>query len=421
MRRILNKIFSSRVFFVIFALLAAIALLIYVEITENELHTRTVNNISIEFSNRDIFRDAGLWISYQTPEELSITFEAPLNILNQLDRDSVFANVDLSNVTSTGQIAVNYNIIFPDGITENDVSMTRNYQQVTLLVDRMSVRSVPVQVVYTGGTASEDLVEMPHEFEPQSVIVEGPEELLARIGYARVSVMRVNLATTFVDDLGFHFVDTYEDELSEDELGALSADVETINVTIPIRMVRDIPLDVTLIHGAGSSDENTSLTITPQVITVLGPPETVRDLPPINLGTIPTASFTNIFSDQLRIILPSQITSESREEYASVRVDVHNLDVVDFQVENLFVHHAPPEYYVQIIPSHINVRLRGRVEDLEHVTAMNIRLVADFRELDIEVGQRYWAPARVYIDGIDADIGAIGDYTIHIRLLAEAP
>ncbi|MCL2365679.1 MAG: CdaR family protein [Oscillospiraceae bacterium] len=417
MRRLLSKIFSSKLFFIIFSLLAAIALWMYVEITENEMLTETIHNIPIEFSNREILRDRGLLISETQPQELSLTFEAPRNIISQLNNATVSVNINLANITRPAQIFMDYTIIFPAGVNQNAISITdRSVQGVSLTIDRLSARSIPVRVEYTGGTAGEDLIAMPPVFEPQSITVEGPEELLSRIDFIHVPIIVENLETTYVDDLEFYFVDIYGYELSENELDALTTSLDTVRVTIQIRQVKDIPLHVNISHGAGSSDENTLVSITPQFITVSGDPEALRDfnLPP--LGVINMTSFTNIATVSMPIILPPQISSESGEQTATVRVDVLNIDWEDFQVDHLFYINAPPGYVVQIIPSHVEVRLRGRTEDLEYITEANIRLVVDLRDLGVG---RHRVPARVYIDGIDADVGAVGEYAISIRILPE--
>jgi len=419
MRKILNKIFSSKAFFIVFALFAAIALWMYVTITDVEVQTRTVDHIQFNFSNEDILRGRGLLIIDREPYDLSLTFEAPLNVLSHLNQASVSATVDLINVTDTGLITLDYDIVFPDDVDQNNVLITEESRtQVTLTVDRLSVATIPVVVDHDGSTAAEDLVALSPEFEPQFITVEGPQEILSRIEFARVPVIRENLATTHVDDLSFYFVDIYEDELSEDELDALTTDIDLVHVTIPVIQIRDVQLQVHLIYGAGASEENTNVTITPQYITISGAPEAVREITHVDLGTIVTTAFSTTAADRPRIFLPPHISSESREEYATVLVEIHNVDVRDFQVENLFYTHAPQGYDVRIIPSHVDVRLRGKTGELDDITAMNIRLVADLR--DLSVG-RHSVPTRVYIDGTDADIGVIGNHTIFVVLSQAVP
>ncbi|MCL2226947.1 MAG: hypothetical protein FWB97_04895, partial [Oscillospiraceae bacterium] len=175
-RKTLNKIFSSKVFYVIFALLVAGALWMYVEITENQEQSHRVADVPIVFRNADILRDRGLLITNKEPQSLVLTFEVPLNVANQLSNSTVFAEVNLANVTRAGHITEDYTIIFPSGINPNTTQpVQRSVERISLLIDRLSARTIPVRGEYTGGTAADDLFAAPVEFEPQTITVEGPD------------------------------------------------------------------------------------------------------------------------------------------------------------------------------------------------------------------------------------------------------
>ena len=116
--------------------------------------------------------------------------------------------------------------------------------------------------------------------------------------------------------------------------------------------------------------------------------------------------------------MPAHITNESGEISAQVSVEVIGLVVEDYSVENLVVNNTRPGHTVDFISSSIDVRLRGRSEDLADITAEDIRLVADIR--DYGPG-RHRVQARVYIDGTVADVGAIGLYQFNIFIRPDAP
>ncbi|MCL2392396.1 MAG: hypothetical protein FWC66_07295 [Oscillospiraceae bacterium] len=418
LRNKIAKIFSSRAFFIVFALLAAIALWMYVEYSDGtEDLVQTIDNIPIEFINMDSLRDRGLLIVSVEPEFMDITFEARRSILTRLSNNSVSVEIDLFNVTRNGHVFVDYVISLPNDINRGSITrITPSVERITLFIDRVSVRTIPVHVEYNGGTASEDLIADPVEFFPMTITVEGPEDVISRIDHANVPIFRENLSTTYIDDLAFVLIDEYGYELDESVLEGLTTSHDNIRVTVPIKQVKEIPLIVHPSHGAGSTDQNTIWSVVPPVITISGDPEALRDLPPHVLGAINMSAFSSIATEERPIVLPSHIHNDSGETMATIRVEVLGLDVVDYAVENLFLLNPPPGYVVEFVTTSVDVRLRGRAEDLEGITAMDIRVVADLSDLPAQPVGRHRLLSRVYIDGTDAYIGPIGETRISIRI-----
>jgi len=424
LRNKLGKIFSSRIFFMIFALLAAVALWVYVEISENETQYREVN-AEVVFINDAILRDRGFLVSSFEPPTVRLLFEAPLSVVAQLNDSTVSVEIDLANIHRTGHQHESYRIDFPVGINRAAITTSSaSVELITLLIDQVSVRTIPVRAIYTGGTAADDLFAEPVIVEPQTITIEGPEAIISQISHAQVPIFRENLSSTYVDNLPFILINELGYEVEDDYRNFVTSIVETIHVTVPIKQTKVVTLDVALSHAAGSSDQNTRWSIEPPFITVSGDPEALRDFSSTHiLNVIDMSQFTSSATESFPIILPPQIHNDSGESSATVMIDVLGLASEDFAVENLFVINTPPEHYVEFVSRVIDVRLRGREADLTNITEMNIRVVADLSDIITEpltVPDRFRVPARVYIDGTDADIGAIGETRITIRLIPDS-
>ena len=122
LRTVLNKIFSSRVFYILFSLLASIALWMYVEINVNTEMQHPVNNVEIRYKNKEVLSDRGLLISSISPETVNLTFDVQRSVATKLKRDTVYVEVDLANVTSTGTAWLGYEIILPTGVDKSAIS-----------------------------------------------------------------------------------------------------------------------------------------------------------------------------------------------------------------------------------------------------------------------------------------------------------
>jgi YbbR domain-containing protein len=414
LRNTLDKIFSSRAFYIVFALLASIVLWMFVEISENQLAPYTIN-VPVVLKNNEVLRDRGLLMTEMSPQTVALTFEVARNVAARLTSTSVFVEVDMANVMRTGHESLPFEIVLPSDVNRNAVGQpTTSVARIQLTISRLASRPIPVRVEYGGGTASDDLFAEPVEFDPRTITVSGPEDVITRINHARVPIFRENLSSIYVDDLTFVLIDDYGEELEEHQLEAVDISHDTIRVTIPIRQVKDIPLRVELIHGAGSSESNSRWTAEPPVVTVSGDPEALRDYNYIMLGSVNMTGFTNLGIEAFPIIVPSHLRNESGEVLAQVRVEVM-LDFIDLRTDNLFVINTPPGHWVDMVTTSLVVSIRGMRDNLDLITDMSIRAVADLS--DLPPGP-HRVPVRVYVDGVP-DVGAVGDYRFSLRIIPD--
>jgi YbbR domain-containing protein len=277
-----------------------------------------------------------------------------------------------------------------------------------------------VRAYYDGGTASDNLFVEGIEVNPEYIIVRGPERVVSMIQYARVTVYRENLTTTYSENLEIVLIDDNGDVLDNDLRDLLEIIPDTVQVTVSIREIREIPLVVNFRHGASTSEENTHWVVEPQFIVVSGDPVAIANYDnSIVLATIDTTTFSSFFENTYRIIIPEHLTNESGETEARVMVDIIGLDVAFFVVpeDNLHTSNVPSGHRAEIITQNLDVRLRGSSENLEQITPMNIRVVTNLS--DRSGAGTFRERATVSIIGLDVDVDPIGDYFLTVRILQE--
>ena len=414
-RELLNKIFSSRVFYILFSLLVSIALWMYVEINENR---ELIDSMSVEvvFENEEVMHGRGFFISSHDPPTVTLTFEGPQSVVTRLLRGTITVKIDLANVRSTGHMSLSYEIDYPPDVNSRLFTTTQSVSRITLFVDRLTTKPIPVLVENRTTTVSEDLIIGIPEYDPQSITVSGPEEAVSRIDRAFVMVIRDNLTSTLIDDFEFILLDDDGVGFEDEVLDLLTPNLETIRVTVPVWQMKEIPLEVGLVHGSGATPQNTNYTVDPPVITVSGDPEAIKDFNHITLGTIDTTRFNYSTTEAFQIIIPNYVDNLSNEQEAHVFVEVLGVDLSYYSTSNLHYINTPVGYRADIITETLDVRIRGTQEDLDHITEDNIRVVADLR--DLPPGTSI-VPARVYVDGTEADVGAVGLYQLTIRIMRE--
>ena len=410
---------SMRIFYIFIAVIVSVTLWMYVEINENEIQSIDVSGIEIVFRNEDVLRDRGFLITSVTPELLTFRVEASRADISRLTaQGAVTAEVDLSTISSTGPTELAYEIVFPPMVnTGPEDILGRSATRITVMVDMVQERQVPVRVVYTGGTASEDLVADAVDFDPHTITIWGPESVVSKIQYVRVPIYRESLMATYTDDLEFLLVDDNGEVLDDELRDSLAYSQETIRITVPIREIKEVPLIVNLSHGVSTSDANTSWDTEPSTIKLSGDPEIIRDINHIMLGTVDMLHIERSeTSIAFPIIIPNHIRNETGESEALVHVKIMGLDIAFRSTSNLHVTNVPAGHRADILTQSLDIRLRGLSEDLVLVTPMNLRVVADLT--DISTGTTR-VPARVYIDGIDANIDPVGEYMLTVSIVPE--
>ena len=422
LKKIYNKVFSSRGFYVLISLLVSFVLWMYVEININSEEWYSLSNVSITYKNEELLRDKGLLISSVGTQNLTLNFLVSRTVFARLTNGPVKAEVDLSNISSTGLFYQPYEIILPPGISIDGDKMNGSVGKIGFNIDRLRTVPIDVSVVYSGGTASEDLMAMPAVFEPRSIMVHGPEDIVSKISGARVRVNREKLSETYVGDLGFVLLDDGGEEYDNDILSTVTLSDDTIHVTIPIRQTKRITLDVLFSHNAGTTDQNVTYEIIPPFIEVSGDPEDLKELNTLILRTISTT--TNRFKtmdwvtfDDCRIALPNaELINETNIETATVRVKVNGLEVRDYETKNLTYINCPAGYRVEWTTTQQTVSIRGSAELLNQITSENIRGVVDLRD---RTAGAMRLDCIYKVDGISSDVGAVGEYQVSLKLIVD--
>ncbi|MCL2408025.1 MAG: hypothetical protein FWC96_00210 [Oscillospiraceae bacterium] len=408
----LNKIFSSRVFYIVFAVIVAAALWVFVEEDDPRTQRDTIE-VQVIRRNEAILSDRNLTITEMT-ETVSLTFEGTRTGLSQLRPGTVTAEVDLAGITAPGvNIPLDFEVNMPVVAGRMVTELSRAPTQIRLTVDRMYERRIPIRGDYTGGTAQpEYLVGLP-EFFPEEIVVFGPESVVSRIDYAWVEIMRENLSSTYIDYLPFILQDVYGHELEEELLDQLAFSHDNVRVTVPVSLMRPVLLEVFLLHGDDITAANIFVDIVPETIYISGDPDAMREKNTIPLGTIDLTRIELLDSFIFSIPVPNSFINESGITEATVRVEIRGLEVWSFSVSNIHTVNVPDDYTLRVINHSLEVRIRGRREELEALTDMNFRITADLT--DVGAGQTR-VPVTVWIDGDVGNVAPIGDYSITVRL-----
>ena len=414
--KIIKKITSGRALYIVLACVLSVILWIYVTGTVNTDMERELTGLEIDYiGGDDILQDRKLLVTEKDQQSVSLTVLGKRNVISSIKKEDVRVSVDLTDIRSTGVYEKVYTVTFPEGVKEDAVLIVkRSPEFVTVNIDKLMTKSVEVRGDFQGSIA-EGYMQEPITYEPATVLVTGPEEIVSHISCAHVVLDRENLSRTVTGTVSYTLLD-YED--SEVDTQELSMDVAQVEYTIPIVMVKDIVLTVELMEGGGATEANALVEVKPKVLTLTGDAELLQGINQINLGTVDLASFEQTYTATFPIPLPNGAENLSGDKEATVTVSIRGLTPRHIITTNIEFINVSEGYVAKRITQYKDVVIRGPEEIVGLVDPGSVHVVADLSEIGNAVG-RYSVPATVYITGY-SDVGVIsGSYNVVVSLEEE--
>ncbi len=411
---IMRKLYNSKAFWLVIALLASLSLWIYVISQETEAYKQTFRGVKVELVGEDILLNSrNMVITDRSTATVTVEVSGPRRIVGSWSSDDLIAQVDVSKLTQPAFTSLQYTIKFPDGTDTSSLKTgLKTPETINFMVSAQTKKVVPVVGSFEGSVADGFTAENP-EFEPSTITVSGPETYLKNISRAWVEFGSQEINSTYSVDAPYVLLDEEGEECSTT---GLSFSDDTVKATLRILSVKEIPLTVDFIEAAGASAANTKITVEPESITLAGDTAILSAMNRISLATIDLSDFESTFSDTYLIKYDDGLKNLSGMTEATVTVEIVGLDARDYSVdqENMSCINVTDGFNATILSESLSVRLRGTREQLDEVRRENIRIVADLKDYNTSVGQ-YMVPVRISVDGF-ADVGAVGDYTISVEI-----
>lgn len=407
-----NKLLDSKVFWAVISLIASLFIWVYITGTQEEIITQSFNNVEVMLIGEDTLQATrGYVVTNVSAETVSVKISGTRGNIGTLSASDVKAVIDVSLISSTGTLTQYYTLTYPDNVNEDAVSLvSSNPQTISFDVTKMSSKSVPVEAKFVGSTA-ENYIAGEVEFEPKTIKVSGPESMLEKIDHIYAEMGGDDLTMTRTAEIPIVLIDKDGNTMESE---GLEFDVPTVTVTIPISMMKEVPLYVQCVYGAGATEENTVISIEPNKIMISGDTEIVSGINRIDLATIDLTDFSLTHQDTYLIPLPNGVENVTGVAQADVKIEITGVDTKVFTVTNISTRNLPSGYTLEEITTQsLEVRIRAPQDVLDQLQPSNLSAVADLS--DITQSGDMFMPVRIVVDGF-TDAGAVGEYNIGIKV-----
>lgn len=401
------------------SLLASLLLWVYVTESEGENIERSFPGVQVRFDGESTMRDTReMIVSDDSTTSVKVTLTGSRRALSALSNADLSAVIDLSRITRTGNYQLAPTISFPSRTDTSAIaSIVIDPDSVSFYVDKLDKKTLEVRGVFNGSTA-EGYSADPLSFSPSTVIVYGPGKVLDTVDAAYVEVNRTDVDRTLSFDSTFVLLDAEGNEVESD---ALSFNTEQVNVTLPVRAVKEVYLTVELVPGGGATEKNVRWSLEPGSITLLGDAEVLSGVNSITVARIELAQVEDAMQETYRVELPNDTELIVGARETTLTLELQDLETAYYTIDksNISFINVSEGYTALAEDSLDKVRIRGSHAVLEQLSDLNIRAVADLKNYGTATG-RFTVPVQISINGASAsEVGAVGNYEI-VAILSEA-
>lgn len=415
---------KRNLFHIIISILIGCAMWFYVDNRDSFYGSeivKTFYDIPIEYVGEETtLADRGLMLLSSSDDAITIQVKARRGIIAMLNPDKIRVQVDLRDITSTGIHSVSTNILYPSvpsmtsGEFRQNISVVNNSAySVTLEIGELYSRNVDIRCALEGAVA-DGYIAGELRIEPETLEIRGQQELVDQVAYAKVTLQVDNAEETVTQTLDYQLYSA-SNQLIEDP--SLHAVVDQVQVTLPVNVVKELPLHMNFVEAPGASIRNLDYTISPASVTVSGDAALLRNVDAIVLDDFELATFSTPTKYNYAIPIPDGCENLSGETRATLDIKFRDIMTLSVLAGHFTSENGPEGKTVTVLTTEMPVILRGTSADVGAVLPDDVTVAADLTDVSAASGS-YTVPAIVTIS-TDGDVGVVGEYQVRVTISNE--
>jgi YbbR domain-containing protein len=316
--RFLKNLFTKNILIKLLSLLFAMLIWGYVLSDQNPVRTKTVADVPVNFDGESDLIARRLVVRSDRAEALkSITVKVDTELTKyaDLDANDITASISLRNVSGPGTYAL------PIYVTATDGTVVSPLQEVTVEIDNLVSKRIPVEVSLLGTLPDGYWSDTP-ELASGDVIIEGSSMDISSVVKAVCSIDLSARTETYNESA------TVELQNSSGEVvkATLLGELPSIPVKLTILRMEELPINVdAAITGRENLPVNYEIvgtSVSPSsTITIIGSKEDIDGLRGIDIEPIDVSDRSESVETEVKLLLPEGVTSLDGDTI-SVRVNI---------------------------------------------------------------------------------------------------
>lgn len=404
---------KKKVFSVFLSVVLAFILWYYVITVVSPNSKDTFYNIPVVLTGETALEERGLMVTSVGNTTVDLTLSGNRSDLIQLNSSNITIKANLNTIYDTGEnLRLDYSTSYPGNFANNAfVEESKSPSYITVTVERRSNKDIPVRVVYSG-TVAEGYTALKDEqsLDYETIRISGPESVTSQITQAVIEVSLDGRTESVVDSYRYTLCN---EEGESVDATLITVSVEEIDLTVPVRMVKTIPLKVNVVDGGGATKDTTTIKIEPEEIKVYGTAAALEGFDELILGTIKLGEYEKAAELSFDIVLPDGVTNMTGLKQAKVTVRFPSLSTKVLTIEDIQLLNIPEGMKAELTTQMLEITLRGPSEQIRSITPENVTVTVDLSGAAPGTVTR---KATVSLIGGYGDCGAMGSYSVSVTL-----
>lgn len=373
----------------IVSIIAAIVLWFFVMSVINPDITTTYRDVKVTLKGvTELYESREYSIVSDKNMMLNVKLRGSRNDILKLDKSDIEVICDVSEITGDGENRIDCTVITPN---TNISVANRNELKVTVVVDKITEKEIPVNVEFEG-ELGENLSLGEKELSPSKITVKGPKSEINSISHALVKTDISDLEESVTKTLPVFVIGNDGNELTLVYSQLLT---KTVDVSIPVYLTKEVPLSASIIPGGGLTENDVNMTITPSRIKLIGERNVIEEIQSISIGMIDLKDIIDSKQKQMDILLPAG-TKCFNDSIASVSVTVKDITIKSIDITDIEIRGTLNGYDISLKQDEkITVRLKGNETLLNSLNPTDISAYIDANSLIIDNNGQYEVAVNV--------------------------
>ena len=406
----------SKVVRIVISILVAIAMWLYVDLERAPERTMTIRDIPVEFSGENTtLADKNLMLlsGYDTTIDLKI--RGPKRELVKMNRDNVRVIASTSSIDSVGVHQLDWTVSFPDGVVRTNVSVEKaSLSQITVTVGELYTKEVPVECHVIGEVAegyfTGDVV-----LDPEVLTLRAQRDDLLNVSCAKLTVDISGATRSVVQTVD---VQLYDYDGNPVENSNIRTNTSLIQAKVPVLTTREVELAVEFSGVPGAAMNSIKCDITPKTVRLNGEADVLDSIDKLVLATLHVDDLELHQQNSYVVTPPDGTWLVNGNEVATADITLEGIEEKSLTATSIEFDKLPSGLYAIASDGGLTVRLWGLSEEIEAVTAENLRVIADMSAV---TGQgTVTVPVTVTISGFN-DVTVRGTYELTVTVTDVAP
>ncbi len=330
-----------------------------------------------------------------------------------LNKTDVRVEVDVSKITSAGTYELPYTVSLPSTAY---TLRSKNPQKLTVKLDEEDVNVIPVKLNTDDIVAEGYVVDKTNVTTvPKELKLTGLQEDVEKIAYAQVNLSQKDMKASVSGKVPYDFYDIDGKIIKRT---SVTADYDTIDVSIPVLMTKKLPLSLD-VQGSDSFKKYVYYSFEPKEILVAGEESIIGQMSSIPAGAVKISDITSGMNKNFTLTMPDGILNLSGAIEASAKIEFDGLSkktVKTTLIELINTYTLPSGYKIRPVTTSLDVSILGTDDVLKNVNSSNVRAVADLQSTVLSRGT-HPVNVSIVVDGVsETAVSGADEYIIYVEV-----